>query len=136
METMLPRILVVDDEPSLRRLYHRALAGRGFVVTEAPSGLAALDLVNEGFSVIVTDYGMPGMNGVEFIRAVRARGIQTPVLIVSGEFNADDVEGALPPGIVAVLRKPILIEEFLDAVFTASGIAPIAEAQHSPLPNG
>lgn len=120
METILPRILIVDDEPAMRALYHRALAPRGFAVTAAPSALEALDLVGEDFSVIVTDYGMPGMDGLEFIRALRARGLETPVLIVSGDFEAGR-NGDLPRGVAAVLRKPFLIEALLDAIHEACG---------------
>ena len=123
---------VVDDDPSLRHMYHRALGGRGFAVTAAPSGPKALDLLGEGFSVIVTDFGMPEMNGLEFIREVRARGLDTPVLIVSGEFDAGVVNGGLPPGVVAVLSKPFLIEELLCAVRRACDRAAVSETQSDP----
>lgn len=135
METLLPRILVVDDEPCIRHLYHRALGGRGFTVTTAPSGRKALDLLGEEFSVIVTDYEMPEMDGLEFIRELRARGVDTPVLIVSGEFDADRANGALPLGIVAVLNKPFLIEELLRAIRIVCGVVAASEPEHSPLPN-
>ncbi len=136
METMPARILVVDDEPDIRRLYHRALGGAGFAVTAAQSGPEALDLLDEKYSAIVTDYGMAGMSGVEFVRAIRARGLETPVLIVSGEFDAGCVNGGLPRGIIAILHKPVLLEELLSALRRACGLASTPEAQHARSPEG
>ncbi len=119
METAIPRVLVVDDDPVMQRLYRRALDAREFSVAIAASGPAALALLDDGFSVIVTDYDMPQMNGLAFIREVRARGLGAPVVLASGDFDPSDIPGGMPPGVVATLKKPFLIEDLRNAIRTA-----------------
>jgi len=110
------RILVVDDDPSVRRVYQRTLDANGFEVVEASSGPIALALQAGGFSAIISDYGMPGMDGLSFVRELRARGVKAPVLIVSGELEIAPGAGGWPTGILSVLRKPFQVAELLNAV--------------------
>jgi two-component system nitrogen regulation response regulator GlnG len=109
------RILVVDDDPSIRRVYRRAL-GERFEVVEASSAVIALTLPDSGFSAIITDFGMPDMDGLAFVRELRARGRQAPVLLVSGDLAPARAVADWPSGIVSVLPKPFEIGALLEAV--------------------
>jgi len=116
MKTAIRRVLVVDDDPVMQRLYRRALRDREFELVVASSGPAALALLDDGFSVIVTDYNMPQMDGLAFIREVRARGVGTPVVLASADFDPSEIARGMPPGVIATLKKPFLITDLLSAI--------------------
>ncbi|MCQ4308671.1 response regulator [Pseudomonas stutzeri] len=79
-------ILLADDDPSVREVTAQILRNLGFAVTEADSGKHALQLLAEGIDVdlLLADFAMPGMNGGELARTVRARNPELPVVIVTG----------------------------------------------------
>lgn len=109
------RILVVDDDPSIRRIYQRAL-GERFEVVEASSAVVALTLPDDGFSAIITDFRMPDMDGLAFVRELRARGLRAPVLLVSGDLAPARAVADWPSGIVSVIPKPFELAALLEAV--------------------
>ncbi len=79
-----PRILLVDDDAPLLRMVNLALVMEGFAVTTAEDGRGALEQLHRGtFDLIILDLQMPVMDGRTFYREMRARGFQTPVLILS-----------------------------------------------------
>jgi two-component system, cell cycle sensor histidine kinase and response regulator CckA len=110
-------VLLVDDEPLLRRLLSRILAEAGFGVMEAENGAVALETARRldgGLGLVVTDIHMPGMTGLEFARAFRPLHPSVPILFITGR----DLP-PLPPTEVAeqgLLRKPFRSEEFLERV--------------------
>lgn len=87
---MISRILIVDDEPSLRVLQRLTLEDRGYACDEASSGEEALALHassgvgSPSWSVIVLDHRMPGLTGIEVARELRDRGDRTPIVLYSG----------------------------------------------------
>lgn len=81
-------ILLVDDNAHGVLARRTILEELGYNVTAAISGREALELVNQGeFDLIVTDYRMPGMDGVALIGALRARGFEKPIILLSGFVN-------------------------------------------------
>jgi PAS domain S-box-containing protein len=121
-ETALPdagaggTLLVVDDEPMLRRLAQKAFEGIGFEVLEAGSGEEALELLDSDgsrVSAVVLDRTMPGMGGDQALREIRARRPSLPVLRISG-YTADDSPSPDPH--TAFLGKPYGIQQLLRAV--------------------
>lgn len=106
------RVLIVDDDPTLREMIRVTLEMSGYEVVEAGHGAAALELLSGQASlpdVIVTDLMMPVMDGLELIRRLRAdsRTAPVPILVISA--NADpeaSLRGASRPD--AVMRKPFL----------------------------
>ena len=79
------KILVVDDEETVRELLRDILAGEGYAVETAPGGRAALELFATGkFDAVFTDIGMPGMSGWEFARAVREKDSSVPIAVITG----------------------------------------------------
>lgn len=87
---MSRRVLIVDDEPSLRVLQRLTLEDRGYTCDEASSGEEALELHashgvgSPSWNVIVLDHRMPGLTGIEVAREIRERGDQTPIVLYSG----------------------------------------------------
>lgn len=87
---MSPRVLIVDDEPSLRVLQRLTLEDRGYTCDEASSGEEALELHashgvgSPSWNVIVLDHRMPGLTGIEVAKEIRERGDTTPIVLYSG----------------------------------------------------
>jgi DNA-binding NtrC family response regulator len=110
------RILVVDDEPSVRKFAARALLGEGFLVEEAADGVEALALVRSiSVNVVVTDVVMPRLNGVELLRELSATHPDLPVILMSGYAPAqlDGMGIAAPCGI---LVKPFGADRLVEEV--------------------
>jgi len=124
-----PQILVVDDEPAVRRFIADALRGAGYEVVVAANGREALAIVyqqSRAPSMLVTDMEMPGMNGVELAARVRADRPGIRVVLMTGR-EASVARARAREGLVeGVLLKPFGLAELLDAVFDAIG-APAAD---------
>jgi len=109
------RVLVVDDEPLVRQLLVQALRFEGFEVLEAPDGPAALAvLAGTKVDVVVLDLTMPGLDGAEVVRRLRASGDDTPIVLSSGYAR----EGiTLEPGsFQGFLSKPFVLDELTRVV--------------------
>ncbi len=108
------RILVVDDEPAVRDAVRRALVLSGYTVDIADGGGAAVAaLAAEAPDAVVLDVAMPGVDGLEVCRRLRASGDRTPVLMLTARDTvADRVEG-LDAGADDYLVKPFALEELL-----------------------
>lgn len=122
------RALVVDDAPTVR-MYHGGLLRRaGFEVAEAGNGVEALEMaLQEDYDLYVVDVNMPLMDGQELVRSLRAPvsvGTSAPVVAVSTEAEAADVDAMLTAGAVHYLVKPVRPEAFCT----------VADALTAPLP--
>lgn len=109
-----PRILLVDDDPSVLRLAQFNLEQDGFVVDVATDGQAALEVFEAGeYDLLLLDLMMPGLNGLEVLARVRAdeqRG-DLPVFLLTARGNPEDREEAERLGASGYLRKPFDPEE-------------------------
>src|SRR5690349_13258029 len=80
-----PRLLLVDDDPSLLVATSRQLRGAGYVVVEASNGADALELVSkESFDIILSDIGMPELDGIDLLREVQHHDPYVPVVLITG----------------------------------------------------
>ena len=117
METSLPtkkKILVVDDDESMRVVLCEFLAEGGFSAQGVDSGTSALALLREShFDAVITDYEMPGMDGIELIREIRSRNPYLFIIGVSGHGSAKDFMRA---GANFFFPKPLQYEEVLLAL--------------------
>lgn len=106
----MARVLVVDDEESIRDLVRMLLEREGHAVTDAPGGREALDLLRDRpFDLVLLDRSMPLMSGMEVLRAIRADGALagTKVLMVTAAGLMSDADEALSAGADDYLVKPL-----------------------------
>jgi NO-binding membrane sensor protein with MHYT domain/CheY-like chemotaxis protein/nitrogen-specific signal transduction histidine kinase len=109
------RILLVDDDPELRVVFAAALEASGHVVTSAADGPAALALLDQAApDVLLLDFAMPGMNGVEVASEIRRRKPGLPIIFASGFPDVGAIEAI--EGSPAILRKPFHMDELLRAL--------------------
>ena len=111
------RVLVVDDDPPLRRMLARTLNAEGFEVTVAADGGAAL-LATERAApdVIVLDVAMPAMDGLSVARRLRDRGLPTPILMLTARDAVADRVAGLEAGADDYLVKPFAVAELVARV--------------------
>jgi DNA-binding response OmpR family regulator len=114
-------VLLTDDEPEFVAAIARVLARRGMAVRTAADGREALALsAAERFDVIVLDLRMPDLDGVETLRALRERGCDTPVLLLSAHADLSNAAAALREGASDYLVKPCAIEALVTAIEDAN----------------
>jgi two-component system KDP operon response regulator KdpE len=127
------RILVVDDEPQLRRALRATLSALGFVVADAQSGEAALEILRtERFDLILLDINMPGVSGLETCRAIRARSDVSILMLTVRDRSADKIE-ALDAGADGYITKPFDVNEFLARIRATLRRAPVSALGKSPV---
>jgi two-component system OmpR family response regulator len=108
------RVLVVEDEPKMAALLRRGLAGEGFEADVTSSGEAALARAGGGgFDAVVLDVMLPGIDGFETCRRLRADGVWTPVLMLTARDGVDDRVRGLEAGADDYLVKPFAFAELL-----------------------
>jgi signal transduction histidine kinase/ActR/RegA family two-component response regulator len=116
------RILCIDDEPLLRELLHDTLEGDGHRVQIADGGQAGVDAFRAAhrrgppFDVVVTDLGMPHLDGCQVAKAVKAESPGTPVILLTGWGSFMKADGDLPAEVDAVLSKPPQAKELREAL--------------------
>ena len=123
-------ILVVDDFSSMRRIIKGLLQDQGFSnVSEADDGSTALPLLKAGnFDLLITDWNMPGMPGVELLRAVRAdeRLSKLPVLMLTAEAKREQIVEAAQAGVSGYVIKPFTaatLKEKIDKIMASRAAA-------------
>jgi two-component system KDP operon response regulator KdpE len=125
------RILVVDDEPQLRRALRGTLSALGFVVADSESGEAALEtLRTERFDLILLDINMPGISGLETCRAIRARSDASIVMLSVRDRAGDKIE-ALDAGADGYVTKPFDVNELLARIRATLRRAPASYLRES-----
>jgi two-component system KDP operon response regulator KdpE len=118
------RILVVDDDPQIRRVMRATLTGHHYEVVEARSGEDALERFREELpDLVLLDMNMPGMDGLETCRLLR-QGSEAPILILSVRNTEKDKVAALDAGADDYVTKPFGMEELLARIRAAMRRAP------------
>ena len=108
------RVLVVDDEPAITRFLRAGLASQGYIVSEAGTGSAALDVLTRNApDLMVLDLGLPDMDGIEIIKRVRASGSALPIIVLSSRSDERGKVEALDLGADDYVTKPFGIDELL-----------------------
>lgn len=128
------RVLIVDDEEAVARGYARALRKAGFDVATSSSGSdALLQFDTRGFDTVISDVLMPGMGGLDLIRAVHERDAEVPVIIVTGGPSIDTAIKALERGAIKYLIKPVDVVKLIDEVKRAMQLRRMAEMKRLAL---
>ena len=118
------KILIVDDFSTMRRIIKNLLRDLGFTNTqEADDGVTALPMLQSGnFDFLVTDWNMPGMQGIDLLKAVRSDPelASMPVLMVTAESKRDQIVEAAQAGVNGYVVKPFTaatLKEKIDKIF-------------------
>jgi two-component system, OmpR family, KDP operon response regulator KdpE len=108
------RVLVIDDEPPIRKLLRVGLSAHGYQIVEASSGKMALELLGEQRpDLIVLDLGLPDMQGHELLRTMRARNDSVPIVVLSSRDDEAGKVQALDSGADDYVTKPFGMDELL-----------------------
>ena len=112
MSTAL-RVLVIDDEPPIRKLLRMGLSSQGYEVLEAPNGKAGLEQLAEKPDLVILDLGLPDMQGLDLLRTIRSRNESVPVVVLSSRGDEAGKVEALDLGADDYVTKPFGMEELL-----------------------
>ena len=107
------RVLVVDDEPPIRKLLRMGLSANGYQVLEAPNGKTAIEMLREKPDVIILDLGLPDFQGHDLLRAIRANSESVPIVVLSSRGDEAGKVQAVDFGADDYVTKPCGMDELL-----------------------
>lgn len=107
------KVMVIDDEPPIRKLLRMGLTMQGYDVLEAPNGKVALEKLTEEPALIILDLGLPDIQGHELLRMIRARNESVPIVVLSSRGDEAGKVQALDLGADDYLTKPFGMDELL-----------------------
>ena len=107
------KILVIDDEPPIRKLLRMGLNTQGYDVLEAPNGKAGLELLAQNPDLIILDLGLPDIQGLELLRTIRGRNESVPIVVLSSRGDEAGKVQALDLGADDYVTKPFGMDELL-----------------------
>jgi DNA-binding response OmpR family regulator len=127
-QTNIPRILVVEDDISIRQLISTALRDSGYRVDVAEDGAAGWEALQARcYDLLITDNTMPKVSGVELVKMLRSARMTLPVVMASGTPPAEALNGDSSLQLAATLLKPFTMDELLgtvEKVLCATEVAP------------
>ena len=111
------KVLVVDDEAVIRRGVCRVLEGRGYQAEASESGYEAVERLQKvPFSIVITDLKMPGMDGIEVLKAIKILQPEVPVIIITGYSTVDTAVEAMKNGAFDYISKPFTPKQIIEMV--------------------
>ncbi len=112
-------VLIVDDEKIMIETIRRGLRTKGFNVIEALNGKDAIDLLHgtETIDIVITDYSMPGMNGIELLEKIRLINNDVPVIMMTAYSDKELVIDAMKNKCNGFIDKPFSLEELLAEIY-------------------
>jgi two-component system, OmpR family, KDP operon response regulator KdpE len=119
MSAAPPRVLVVDDEPPIRKLLRMGLSVHGYHVIEATNGKNALELLGKSPDIIILDLGLPDIQGHDLLRMIRGRNEAVPVIVLSSRGDEAGKVQALDLGADDYVTKPFGMDELVARIRAA-----------------
>ena len=107
------KVLVIDDEPPIRKLLRMGLSTQGYEIVEAPNGKVAMEKLSEDTAMIILDRGLPDIQGHELLRSIRSRNESVPIVVLSSRGDEAGKVQALDLGADDYLTKPFGMDELL-----------------------
>lgn len=113
------KILVIDDEPPIRKLLRMGLNTQGYDILDAPNGKTALELLGKAPDLVILDLGLPDIQGLELLRMIRARMESVPIVVLSSRGDEAGKVQALDLGADDYITKPFGMDELLARIRAA-----------------
>ena len=113
------RILVIDDEPPIRKLLRMGLSTQGYDILDAPNGKTALELLDNKPDLVILDLGLPDIQGHDLLRMIRARNESVPIVVLSSRGDEAGKVQALDLGADDYVTKPFGMDELLARIRAA-----------------
>ena len=107
------KVLVIDDEPPIRKLLRMGLSTQGYEILEAPSGKVALELLAQNPALVILDLGLPDIKGHDLLRTIRSRNEAVPIVVLSSREDEAGKVQALDLGADDYITKPFGMDELL-----------------------
>ncbi|HLI98086.1 MAG TPA: response regulator transcription factor [Bradyrhizobium sp.] len=107
------KVLVIDDEPPIRKLLRMGLSTQGYEILDAPNGKAGLEMLAENPALIILDLGLPDIQGHDLLRLIRGRNDSVPIIVLSSRGDEAGKVQALDLGADDYLTKPFGMDELL-----------------------
>jgi two-component system KDP operon response regulator KdpE len=107
------KVLVIDDEPPIRKLLRMGLSTQGYEMLEAPSGRIALELLAQNPALVILDLGLPDIGGHDLLRTIRSRNESVPIVVLSSRGDEAGKVQALDLGADDYITKPFGMDELL-----------------------
>jgi two-component system KDP operon response regulator KdpE len=111
--TTSAKVLLIEDEPPIRKLLRMGLASQGYQILEASNGKSGLERVNESPDLIILDLGLPDIQGHELLRMIRGRNESVPIVVLSSRGDEAGKVQALDLGADDYVTKPFGMDELL-----------------------
>lgn len=131
---MKERVLIIEDEHNIRRMIRLVLEAEGYVVTDARDGMKGLEAFGDGslFELVLLDQKMPGMEGLDVLREIKARQPAARVVMLTAYASIELAVDAMKAGATDFIRKPITPEVLRGAIKAALSKHPSANVATSP----
>ena len=113
MSTAPAKVLVIDDEPPIRKLLRMGLATQGYQILEAPNGKTGLELLSQAPDLVILDLGLPDIQGHDLLRMIRGRNQSIPIVVLSSRGDEAGKVQALDLGADDYVTKPFGMDELL-----------------------
>jgi two-component system KDP operon response regulator KdpE len=113
MSAVSPKVLVIDDEPPIRKLLRMGLSTQGYEILEAGNGKASLPLLAQKPDLVILDLGLPDMQGLDLLRMIRARDEKVSIVVLSSRGDEAGKVQALDLGADDYVTKPFGMDELL-----------------------
>jgi len=107
------QVLIIDDEPPIRKLLRMGLTAQGYQILEAPNGKTGIELLQQNPDIIILDLGLPDIQGLELLRMLRARNESVPIVVLSSRGDEAGKVEALDLGADDYVTKPFGMDELL-----------------------
>jgi EAL domain-containing protein (putative c-di-GMP-specific phosphodiesterase class I)/CheY-like chemotaxis protein len=128
------RVLIVEDDKTIRAAYERCLGSAGYLVETAEDGASGAAKAGQGaFDVILSDISMPGMDGLQLLRKVRERDLDVPVILMTGGPDVETAIRAVEYGALRYLVKPFELSTLTEVVGEAATLHQIAKLKRQAL---
>ena len=130
------KVLVIDDEPPIRKLLRMGLSTQGYEILDAPNGKTGLELLGQNPDLVILDLGLPDIRGLELLRMIRARNERVPIVVLSSRADEAGKVEALDLGADDYVTKPFGMDELLARIEDGASPSIAGPRGEADIPDG